>query len=85
MKVSHVARAARAAADQAHPDDRALLEGNAHHRGALGGRGADTGSHYIRLAQDWAGGKGLSSAVVFFDITATYHTVVRGTGGGRRQ
>ena len=38
-EVSHVARAARAAADDAHPDDRALFEGNAHHRGALGGRG----------------------------------------------
>ena len=44
---------------------------------AMGGKGVDTGSHYIRLVQDWAGGKGMSSAVIFFDITAAYYTVLR--------
>ena len=44
---------------------------------ALKGRGVDTGSHYIRLSQEWAAGSGLSSAVIFFDITAAYYVVVR--------
>ena len=44
---------------------------------AMGGRGVGTGSHYARLAQDWAGGMGLSSAVIFLDITAAYYTVLR--------
>ena len=44
---------------------------------ALRGRGVDIGSHYIRLAQDWANARGLSSAVLFVDITAAYYMVLR--------
>ena len=44
---------------------------------AINGRGIDIGAHLPRAARDWAVPRGLSCAVLFWDVEAAYYRVVR--------